>query len=87
MWLGCLVHTDVFEGCEPTEGFESVGEILSSYLVGKVGAELIVVVVIEAQCRWILVHPVHPLDLAVARENSPPDCFLILATPRVVGLL
>ena len=34
----------------------------------------------------LLDRAVHPLDLAVPRENSPPDCFLILGTPGVVRL-
>ena len=40
----------------------------------------------EAFNGRVLDRPVHPLTLPVVRENSPPDCFLILATPRVVGL-
>ena len=29
----------------------------------------------------------HPLDLTAARENTPPDCFPILAAPGGVGLV
>ncbi len=42
--------------------------------------------VVEALGGSILDGPVHALDLTVPRANSPPDCFLILVTPRVVRL-
>jgi len=50
-----------------------------------VGAQLVVAVVVEALDRGLLDRPVHPLDLAATQENSPPDCFLIFAAPRMVG--
>ncbi len=40
----------------------------------------------EALDGCVFDRSVHPRDLAVCRENSPLDCFLILQTPGVVGL-
>lgn len=86
VWLGCPDLADVFIRREAAEGLEPPGEIVSVHEVGEMGAELVVVFVIEAFYRCVFDRAVHPLDLAIARENSPPDCFLILATPRVVWL-
>ena len=40
----------------------------------------------EAFDGRVLDRPVHPLTLPVVWKNITPDCFLILATSRVVGL-
>ena len=44
------------------------------------------VIVVEALDGGVLDHAVHPLDLTAPRENSPPDCFLVLAAPGVLDL-
>ena len=51
----------------------------------KVSAQLFVVVIMVAFDGGFLDCPVHALDLAAIRENSPPYCFLILLAPRMVG--
>ncbi len=48
--------------------------------------QLAVAVIMVSLHRRFLDGSVHSLDLAVPRENSPPDCFLILQTPWVVWL-
>ena len=45
-----------------------------------------VVVVVEAFDGRILDGSVHPCALAAIRENSPPDCFLVLMAPRMPDL-
>jgi hypothetical protein len=45
-----------------------------------------VIVVVAALGGGLFDGAVHPLDLAVRRANSPPDCWLILLTPMMVGL-
>ena len=49
--------------------------------------QLVVAFVVEAFHGRLFDCPVHPLDLAAPRENSPPDCFLILVAPRVLARL
>ena len=44
---------------------------------------LAVIVVVEAFDGRFLDRAVHPFDLAAIRENSPPDCFLVLMAPGV----
>ena len=66
--------------------------------VGKIASQAVMVVVViplEVQrendprdhftARFSLFHStVHAPDLAATRENSPPDCFLMLGAARVV---
>ena len=52
----------------------------------EVAAELLVIVIVVALDRGFLDRPVHSLDLASIRENSPMDCFLALMASRVVRL-
>ena len=48
--------------------------------------EVDVAIIVVALDGRVLDRTVHPLELTVPRENSPPDCFLILGTPRVIRL-
>ena len=52
----------------------------------EVSAQLLVIVIVVAFNSGFLDCAVHALDLSSIPENSPPDCFLILLAPRVVGL-
>ena len=49
-------------------------------------AQLVMAVVMESLDGRVLDRSIHPLDLAVCRDNSPLDCCLILQTSRVVRL-
>jgi len=65
VWLGCPDLADVFIRREAAEGLEPPGEIVSVHEVGEMGAELVVVFVIEAFYRCVFDRAVHPLDLAI----------------------
>ena len=65
----------------------------------EVSAQLLVIVIVEVFDSGLLDCAVplpgnglpanrewDALDLTTIRENSPPDCFLILMAPRMVGL-
>ena len=49
-------------------------------------AQLIVAFVVVSFGGGVLDRPVHAFDLTFPLENIPPDCFLILGTPRVARL-
>ena len=68
------------------EGLESSGVVVGVYEQIKVSAQLFVVVIMVAFDGGFLDCPVHALDLAAIRENSPPDCFLVLLTPLPIDL-
>ena len=74
-----LCWREAFEGLEPSGVVVGVDEQI------KVSAQVIVVIVVIAFDRGLLDRAVHALDLAAIRENSPPDCFLVLMAPRMVG--
>ena len=65
---------------------EPSGEVVDCKEVGEVGAELVVAFIVETLHGRVLEGAVHALDLAAIRENGPPDCFLVLMAPRMVGL-
>lgn len=52
--------------------------------VGEACTQLAVSAVEKAIDGCVLDRSVHPLDLAVYWENSPPDWFFILQMPRMV---
>ena len=80
MFADELVRREAFEGLEPSP------EVACADEVGEVTSQLIVVVVVEAFDGRVLDRAVHALDLAAPRENSPPDCFLVLAAPGMLDL-
>ena len=82
----CPLFADELVGREALEGLQSAPEVVGADDVGQMPCELIMVIVVEAFDGGLLDRAVHPLDLAAPRENSPPDCFLVLAAPGVVGL-
>ena len=61
----CPVFADVFVGREPTEGFQSLGEVISREESGEVPAKLIVAVVVIAANGSFFQRAVHPLDLTI----------------------
>ena len=88
-----LVGREAFEGLEPPP------EVVGADEVGQMLCELVVVLVMEAFDRRVLDRAVplpgsglpanrerDPLNLAAPRENSSPDCFLILAARGVFDL-
>ena len=84
--LGSPAFADEFVGREAFEGLQSSPEGVSADEVGQMLREVVVVVVVEAFDGRRLDGAVHAFDLTATRENSPPDCFLILAVPRVLWL-
>lgn len=82
VWLGCPDLADVFIRREAAEGLEPPGEIVSVHEVGEMGAELVVVFVIEAFYRCVFDRAVHPLDLAI----GPRVVWLREAVLDTVGL-
>jgi hypothetical protein len=73
-------------GVRPRSVFEPPGMIIGIDGELKVPSRLIMAGVVVAFDGGVFDGPVHSFDLAVRRGNSPPDCFLILLTPRVVRL-
>ena len=71
---------------EALEGLQSSPEVVGIDEVGEVISQLVMVVVVEAFDGRFLDRPVHSFDLAAIRENSPPDCFLVLMAPGVPDL-
>ena len=86
VWFGYPDLADVFVGREATEGLESACEVVGCHEVRQMGAQLVVVIVVETLDRRVFDGAVHALHLTAPRENSPPDCFLILVAPRMVWL-
>jgi len=77
VWLGCPDRADAFAGRDgqpwaaiapramAAEGLEPAGEVVGCHEVRRVGAELVVIVVMEAFDGRVLDRPVHPLDLPI----------------------
>ena len=84
--LGYPDLADVFVRCKAAEGLEPACGFAGCHEVRQVGAQLVMAVVMEALDGRVLDGSVHSLDLAVCRDNSPLDCYLILQTPRMVGI-
>lgn len=61
---------DELIGCEAFEGLEPAAEVVGRDEVGKVLAELVVALVIEAPDDCILDSPVHPLDQSTVDLGS-----------------
>ena len=65
VWLRCPDLADVFVRGEATEGLESAREVVGCHEVRQMGAQLVVVIVVETLDRRVLDGAVHALHLAV----------------------
>ena len=84
---------DAFAGREAARRPEPAGEVAGGHEAGEVRAQLVVTLAVmplairragPVDRPFRLIVPdraVHPRDLAACRDNSPPDCCLILQTP------
>mgnify|MGYP000158916737 CR=1 FL=1 len=63
--LGCPHLADVFVRCEATEGLESAREVVGCHEVRRMGAQLVVVIVVKTLDRRVFDRAVHALHLTV----------------------
>lgn len=100
--FGCRLafSPDELRGCRAFAGLPSSGVVVGVDEEREVVSQLVVVVMVGpfdgrlpdravrlAGRRLLAKAAKHPLDLTAARENTPPDCFPILAAPGGVGLV